>query len=77
MTADENPASLLLDDPILRFELKRSELAALIGRLVPRETWMGSQAQRVMVETFGDAAIASQVADQITESLIRIHDGNL
>ena len=76
MTAVPDP-SIFPDDPPLRFELKRSELAALIHRLVPPDTWMGQRSQQVILETFGDAARAAEVADQVTESLIRAHDQSL
>jgi hypothetical protein len=77
MTATGNPLPQLPDDPMLTIQLKRSELAALIGRLVPQDTWMGMRSRKVMLETFGDAARASDVADKITNDLIRIHDRGL
>lgn len=62
-------------EPRVRLELTQSELAALIHRLVPADTWMGERSSRVISKTFdGDTAEASRVADQVTAKLIQIHD---
>jgi hypothetical protein len=74
MTDAETPFLLPETDPVIHIELKRSELAALIRRLVPEGTWMGMRAQKVVQEIFRDADQANRVADYITETLIRIHD---
>jgi hypothetical protein len=74
MTNADNPLPQPPDDPLLTIQLKRSELAALINRLVPEGTWMGMRAQKVVQEIFRDADQANRVADYITETLIRIHD---
>jgi hypothetical protein len=74
MTNADNPLPQPPDDPLLTIQLKRSEIAALISRLVPEGTWMSLRAQKVVQETFRDADQANRVADHITDALIRIHD---
>lgn len=65
-------------EPRVRFELTQRELAALIHRLVPADTWMGQQSSQVISKTFnGDAEAASRVADRVTAELIQIHDDSL
>lgn len=62
-------------EPCVRLELTRSELAALIHRLVPADTWMGERSSQVISRTFnGDAEEARRVADRVTAELIQIHD---
>lgn len=68
---DEAPSR----EPHVRFELTQSELAALIYRLVPADTWMGERSSRVISKTFnGDTEEARRVADRVTAELIRVHD---
>lgn len=65
-------------EPRVRFELTQSELAALIHRLVPADTWMGGRSSEVIAKTFhGDAEEARRVADRVTAELIQIHDDTL
>jgi hypothetical protein len=78
MTSDPEYLPRIVTEPRMRFDLSQSELAALIHRLVPVDTWMSHRSAKVIQETFGgDADRARRVADQVTEQLIRIHDQGL
>lgn len=59
----------------IQVELTERELVALINRLVPHNTWMKRQSNRVVRETFeGGVPEAQELADQLTNQLIRAHD---
>jgi uncharacterized protein YqfA (UPF0365 family) len=78
MTSDPEWLPRSVTEPEIRIQLSQSELAALIHRLVPVDTWMSHRSAKVIQETFGgDADRARRVADQVTERLIRIHDQGL
>jgi hypothetical protein len=78
MTQDPENLLRAVTEPRMRIELSQSELAALIHRLVPTDSWMGKQSDRVFREIFGgDLERANLVADRVTHTLIRIHDQGL
>jgi hypothetical protein len=73
MTENQAPP----EEQTFTLQLTQRQLAALINRLVPADTWMGRQSARVVKETFSSPEEAARVADEATMKLIYVHDEKL